>query len=197
MEGTLYAPYVDYNSTDSFDYQNQAYDENYMDYLRKEYVKYKFTIDTITKASLVDDRVTMTNSLANGRKENVNPNNKIHYSYHQAPVKLLDIYNDSESFDKLLYYFKSQEMFPLIIEFFDIQKNPELESDFKMWVRETNKINSAKGLTEIEKIKYLPVKDLKISFGPNSNAVLEKCKLLDVYSVNTYAVSVNKIIFVR
>lgn len=197
MEGTLYAPYVDYNSTDSFDYQNQAYDENYMDYLRKEYVKYKFTIDTITKASLVDDRVTMTNSLANGRKENVNQNNKIHYSYHQAPVKLLDIYNDSESFDKLLYYFKSQEMFPLIIEFFDIQKNPELESDFKMWVRETNKINSAKGLTEMEKIKYLPVKDLKISFGPNSNAVLEKCKLLDVYSVNTYAVSVNKIIFVR
>ena len=72
-----------------------------------------------------------------------------------------------------------------------------MESDFKMWVRETNKINSAKGLTEMEKIKYLPVKDLKISFGPNSNAVLEKCKLLDVYSVNTYAVSVNKIIFVR
>nr|UWD58658.1 MAG: hypothetical protein [Bacteriophage sp.]DAF44189.1 MAG TPA: hypothetical protein [Myoviridae sp. ctNQV2] len=197
MEGILYAPYVDYNSTDSFDYKNQAYDENYMDYLRKEYVKYKFTIDTVTKASLVNDRVSMINSLANNRKENVNPNNKIHYSYYQAPVKLLDIYSDSESFDKLLYYFKSGEMFPLIIEFFDIQKVPELESDFKMWVRETNKINTARGLTDVERLKYLPVKDLKVSFGPNSNAVLEKCKLLEVYSVNTYAVSVNKIIFVR
>ena len=87
-------------------------------------------------------------------------------------------------------------VFP-IIEFFDIQKVPELESDFKMWVRETNKINTARGLTDVERLKYLPVKDLKVSFGPNSNAVLEKCKLLEVYSVNTYAVSVNKIIFVR
>lgn len=197
MEGILYVPYVDYNSNDTFDYKNQAYDENYMDYLRKEYVKYKFTIDSITQASLVDDRVSMLGSLANNKKENNFSNNKIHYSYYQSPVKLLDIYNYPESFDKLLYYFRTKEMFPLIIEFSDIQSISELESDFKMWYRETNKVNNARGLSEVDKIKYLPEKDLKISFGPNSNAVLEKCKLLDMYSVNTYAVSVNKIIFIR
>lgn len=197
MEGVLFAPYVDYNSKDSFDYKNQAYDENYIDFLHKEYIKHKFTIDTITKASLVDDRVTMTSSLSNNKKDKIENNKGINYSYYESPVKILDIYGETESFDKLLYYFRTKEMFPLILEFTDIQLIPEMESDFKMWTRETNKINEADRLTEADKIKYLPVKDLKISFSPNSNAVLEKCKLLAVYTVNTYAISVNKIIFVR
>lgn len=196
MEGVLYVPYVDYNSKDSFDYMDKAYDENYIDFLQKEYIKHKFTIDTVTEASL-HGNTSMTSSLANTKKIENNKTKQIHYSYYESPVKLLDVYGLPESFDKLLYYFRSKEMFPLVIEFFDIQSTPELESDFKMWVRETNKVNSAKELSEIEKLKYLPVKDLKVSFGPNSNAVLETCKLLDVYSVNSYAISVNKIIFVR
>lgn len=196
MEGILYVPYVDYNSNDSFDYMDKAYDENYVDFLQKEYIKHKFTIDTIAEESL-HGKASMINSLSSDKKYKDNQVKQTYYSYYQSPVKLLDIYGLPESFDKLLYYFRSKEMFPLVIEFSDIQSIPELESDFKMWVMETNKVNNAKGLTEVEKIKYLPVKDLKVSFGPNSNAVLETCKLLDVFSVNSYAISVNKIIFVR
>lgn len=174
--------------------KENAYDGEYLDYLKSQYVKYKFTIDDVTQSAFKNN-TSMINTLG-VNKEN-NHYTSMEYSFYQAPIVLEDIYGYSETFDKLLYYFRTGEMFPTVIKFKDITENEELEGDFKAWKRETDKLKNSKGVSEADKVKYAPVKDLRLSFGQYSNAILENCKILDVLDVNTYAITVNRIIFVK
>lgn len=195
MRGILFIPYIDYNNN-NFVYQDEEFDKNYVDYLHREYIKHKFTVDNVLEACKRNNNMSIINSTTNRKQaENVKINNN--YNYYKTPIELLNVYGRPEDFNHLIGYFQTQQMFPIIIKFDDIQKIPEIEAEFKMWIRETNKVKQAEQLNEAEKIMYLPKKDLKVSFGLNSNAILKGCKILDIYSLNSYGISVNNIIFVR
>ena len=55
----------------------------------------------------------------------------------------------------------------------------------------------AQGMSETEKLKHQPLKNLRVSFGKYSNCILKNCRFMQFFPVNAYAILVEKIIFVK
>lgn len=193
MKCETYIPYIDYDSKNAFDYSNEEYSKNYINILYDEYMKYKDIISDITMKSL-NNETTMIGSMKNKKNER---NYKINYNYYKINTVITDIYGNGNIIDFLIKNFQTGEMFPLILKFEGIEENQDVESEIKMWAKETIKINSSNKLSDSDKIRFSPSKDLKIRTDKNSNAILQECKILDIFSLDEYAITVNKIIFVK
>lgn len=194
MKSKLYMPYVDYDSDGFFDYNDEEYSKNYISLLYSEYNKYKDTIDDITRKSL-NGKVSMLGSRYNSN--NAKKEFKTNYKYYEIETDLFDINEDSNIIDYLIENFQKQTMFPLLLKFNNLYNNQDFESELKLWIRNTVKINNSKNIDEVEKFKILPSKDLKIITDRNSKAILEECKILDIFSIDEIAITVNKIKFIK
>ena len=85
---------------------------------------------------------------------------------------------------------------------------PDLETDLKMWIKDSLKILNTTKLDEVEKMKHLPKKDFKIDFDDNkSHAVLKNCKFVKLLSsirkangepmITSFAIIIERIIFTK
>lgn len=195
MDGILYMPYIDFNIKENFDYVDEEFDRDYLNILREDYVKYKFSIDEAMDHMRNHDEYTLMGNF--GKKVEESKMEEVRYQYRKALVNMLDVYGQSECIDKLIYYFQTGEMFTTILDFYELEKDPDLETEFKTWGNEAMRINSVKGMSEVEKLKHQPLKDIRMSFGKYSNCVLKNCRFMQYFPVNAYAVLVEKIIFVK
>ena len=85
---------------------------------------------------------------------------------------------------------------------------PDLETDLKMWIQDSQKIMNIGKLSDEEKVFHLPKKDFKIDFdNGKSHAVLKNCKFAKLLSsvvkqngepmITSFAMIIERIIFVK
>ena len=107
------------------------------------------------------------------------------------------------SLNELKEHANTKEQFILILNLNEkqIKNDPDLETDLKMWFDESNKVKNCSRLSDVEVMYHLPKKDFKLKIETNNlNAVLKECKFLKFMStsfINSFAIIVNKIIFVK
>lgn len=199
MKCTLYVPYSIGDPQKGFQYNDKTFtDRKYIQILTEEYNSYKDAISMMVDNSYYRARNVFGNSLsANNFKKIHREYTKQNYEYNSCECKLYTMNGTDENIDNLIRYFQTGEQFIVIMEMAGLSKNPDLETEFKMWVKESMHIEHSNRLSDEEKIFNLPKKDMKITFDEaKSSAILKECKIMEAYSGKSYAILVNKIVFV-
>lgn len=120
----------------------------------------------------------------------------VYFSETKAVVRNMD--NKEIDIDELIGYYKNKEMFIIDLQLPIYDQNEELEPEIKAWIRETNKINKARNLTDDERIAGYTKRDLKLEFpGSKSSALLKDTKMIDIVNNHTFAFLVDEIIFLK
>ena len=197
MKATLYLPYAIADPEKGFNYDDPSFtDRKYIQILTKDYVDTKDTVNMMISNNFDRRR----NGFFGGISFNGNKIKRSYiqqkYQYNQCKCIVKDIHNNDEKIGNLIRYYRSKEQFVIILKLINMSSNPDLETEMKMWLRESNHINFSKILTEDEKIFNLPKKDFKIEFDDTKNsAVFSECKIIEGYNSSEYAVLVKKIAF--
>lgn len=193
MIATLHIPYGYGDCVGGFEYGKEIDQATYIKQLIDDYNSHKGGVDQM-----------MTTRFS--RNISINPFQKEKRTYRQQKQSqfLVDCYFYNKDFEPLkiedlLKFYQSDKSFVIVVQFKDIRdvkKEPDVESDLKMWMSETLKIERTDMLTDVEKFKSFSKKDLKISFVESKmSAVLLDTKMVSVYSGNKFALWVNKIRF--
>lgn len=208
MDCTLYIPYSIGDPEKGFQYHGgeNLTDRRYIQLVVDDYNSYKDTVSMMVDSAYYGGNYGFRGGLSNNNFKKTNfmskydKNGYTHqdYEYYTCECKVFDMYGKDENIDNLLSFYKACEQFIIIIQIEDLTKNPDLETEFKMWVKESSHINKSTRLSDEEKIYNLPKKDMKIAFKKaKSSAILKECKIIEVYNSACYAVLVNKIVFIR
>lgn len=199
MEATLYLPYAIGDPIKGFQYNDPTFtDKKYIQIMTDDYNRYKDAVSNIVYNNFDRSRNVFSNSLIYGSRQKIKRNYvKQEYQYNSCTCFINNIKGENETIDNLIKFYKTGEQFIVILKLKNMSSNPDLETDMKMWVRESNHINHSRKLTEEEKIYNLPKRDFKISFlNSKSSAIFKECKIIEGYNSSEYAVLVNKIIFI-
>lgn len=122
---------------------------------------------------------------------------KIKYEYNDIDCVILTPDMRQETIDNLIEYYKTGEQFGIVLRLFDLNNNPDVDTDVKEWWKSTLKIMNSDMLTPEEKMANYPMKDLRVTFtNAKSKAYLHNCKVLSRNKVNEYVLIVESIIFV-
>lgn len=193
MIGTLFVPYSNGDCINGFQYEKGTISkQEYIRIMESEYEKYRDAIDETVRSSF-------------SRNMSINPfqkqNNKYKqqtFYYNECNCNILNIKGENCVIDELITYYQTKEEFIIILDIKNLTSNPDVESDLKQWVRDSNKINNSMRLSEEEKIFNLPKKDFKVKFiNEGSTAILKGCKLLEYQGFGKFAILVKNIIFIR
>lgn len=199
MEAILYLPYAVGDPVKGFRYDDPTFtDKKYIQIMTDDYNKYKDAVSNIVYNNFDRTRNVFSNSLMYGSRFKIKRNYvKQEYQYNSCHCLIKNIKGADENIDNLIKYYKTGEQFVVILKLKDLSSNPDMETDMKMWLKESNHINHSNRLTEEEKIYNLPVKDFKVSFlNSKSSAIFKECKIIEGYNSSEYAILVNKIIFI-
>lgn len=199
MKSTLYLPYAIGDPVKGFRYDDPNFtNRKYIQILTEDYNKYKDSVDAIVHNNFNSRNHSFSGSLWFGSKNKLKREYvKQEYQYNSCECHVRDIKGNDETIDNLIRYYKTGEQFIVILKLINMGKNPDLETDMKMWLRESNHINRSDALTDEEKIYNLPKKDFKMCFNDaKSCAIFKDCKIVEGYNASEYAVIVGKIIFV-
>ena len=184
MNAKIYIPYIDYDPETGFTTDMNLSGEDYVNYLNKEYSS---------------DRIFFNSNGIQyngyGKKENIKQ--RRNYNFYEINANIYSIDGEDETIDNLLDHFKTREVFAIQIDFKNLYSNEDAYYEINTWYKESFMINSSDKITDDIKLKYLPTKDLKISFNKNSNAIIKNCKVLDKYDKTIYVILVDEIIFVN
>lgn len=200
MKCTLYVPQSISDAQKGFQYKDKTLtDKKYIEILTEDYNNYKDTISMMVDNCYYKARNVFGIGLsANNFKKIHREYVKQGYEYNSCDCLLYSMDGADENIDNLIRHFQNKEQFIDIIKLSNITQNPDLETEFKMWIRESNHITNSNRLSDEEKMYNLPKKDMKITFHEaKSSAVLKECKIMEIYNSNTFAILVNKIIFVK
>lgn len=193
MIATLFVPYSNGDCVNGFQYEKGTISkQEYVRIMETEYEKYRDAIDETVRTSF-------------SRNMSINPfqkqNNKYKqqtFYYNECNCNVLNIKGDNCVIDELITYYQTKDEFIIILDIKNLTSNPDVESDLKQWVRDSNKINHSVRLSEEEKIFNLPKKDFKLKFTKEgSTAILRECKLLEYQGFGKFAILVKNIIFIR
>lgn len=193
MIATLFVPYSNGDCVNGFQYEKGTISkQEYVRIMETEYEKYRDAIDETVRTSF-------------SRNMSINPfqkqNNKYKqqtFYYNECNCNVLNIKGDNCVIDELITYYQTKDEFIIILDIKNLTSNPDVESDLKQWVRDSNKINHSGRLTDEEKIFNLPKKDFKLKFTKEgSTAILKECKLLEYQGFGKFAILVKNIIFIR
>lgn len=193
MKATLYVPYSNGDCVNGFQSdRGEIPAQQYAKLVVDEHYKFRDGIDSTVRARYSQNMSINTfEKIKNKYKQQT-------FYYNDCPCHVYNIEEQDATIDELIRYFQTKEQFILILALQNMKENPDLETDMKMWTRESMKITRAPQLTEEEKILNLPKKDFKIKFiDAKSCAILKECKLLEMRGQHVYAIVVNNIIFVR
>ena len=195
MIATLHIPFGYGDCVGGFEYGKEIDQVEYANMLIKDYNDHTAGVDDM-----------MSNQL--GRNIALNPFQKEKRKYRQQKQEFfcIDCYLSDKEFadlkiEELLDLYKKGESFVVVVRFKnvqDIKSDPDIETDMKMWMRETMKIEKSANLTDVEKFKSFSKKDLKLTFsGSKMSAVLLDCKMVSVYSGSKFALWVKSVRFAR
>lgn len=193
MIATLQIPYGYGDCVGGFEYGKEIDQETYIKQLIDDYNYHKVGVD-----QMMTTRLSHNIAINPFRKE------KREYRQQKQSIFSVDCYFSDKNFEPLkiedlLTFYRQDKSFVIVVQFKDIRdvkKEPDVESDLKMWMSETLKIERTDMLTDIEKFKSFSKKDLKISFRESKmSAVILNTKMVSVYSGNKFALWVDKIRF--
>ena len=193
MIATLYVPYSNGDCVNGFRYDKDPISkQQYIKLMETEYNKYRNQIDTTVRTSLSHNMsINRFQKLSNKYKAQT-------FYYNECDCKVYDIKGNDCQIDELIHYFRTGEEFVIKIDVGNLLKTPDVETDLRMWINESNKIHTSRRLTEEEKLIHLPKKDFKMKFRKEgSMAILKDCQLLESYSYSNFAILVKEIIFVK
>lgn len=200
MKCTLFIPYVYADPVNDFEHSgDELSDKKYIQILTKEYNEYKNDINNAVYSSYLPQYQAFGRGLVSNNHRRIHHIYKqISYQYAQCECTLKQMNGEEETIDNLIRYFQTSEQFILIIQLMGANFDSDAETEFKMWIQESEHINTSNRLTEKEKLINLPKKDFKIAFSEaKSTAVLKECKLLEAYGKKRYAILIKEIIFVK
>lgn len=193
MVATLFVPYSNGDCINGFQYERGTITQKeYVRIMETEYDKYRDSIDETVRTSFSKNM-----SINPFQKQNNKYKQQTFY-YNECRCNVLDIKGINCEIDELIRYYQTKEEFIIILDVKNLTSNPDVESDLKQWVSDSNKINNSYRLTEEEKIFNLPKKDFKLKFtNEGSTAILKECKLLEYQGFGKFAILVKNIIFIR
>lgn len=193
MIATLHIPYGYGDCVGGFEYGKEIDQVEYANMLIRDYNDHYMGVDDMM-------------SMQFGRNIAANPFQKETRKYKQQEQEkfMVDCYITDKDFEdmkveSLLEHYKNDESFVMVVRFKnvrDIKENPDVETDLKLWMKETLKIERSNRLTDTEKFQSFSKKDLKLTFKETTmSAVLLDCKMINIYSNSKFALWVRGVRF--
>lgn len=189
MESILFIPYAAGDPVNGFQYEGSISARDYAHMIIEDYNKYK-------------DMVYGVFSTRYGQNMSINPYAKsnvrfkaISWQYEDCNCFIRNIDGTDETEDNMRLMSSRNESCVLVMNIRKIATVPDVETEMKMWYRETSHIDRSPRLSDEEKIMNYPRKDLKIQFRDGNMAILGKCQLYD-RNGSVYIIYVNRIEFI-
>lgn len=205
MKVTLYIPFANGDAVNGFKYEGEELTApKYVKMEEKEYYGHKDGVDHMVVTSLGNN---MAYNPYQKRKINVKNQN---YAFHKCDGNIRNVNGSDISPTQLERLWINKEQFALFIYLDEKQftSKPDLETDLKMWIQDSQKIMNIAKLSDEEKMFHLPKKDFKIDFdNGKSHAVLKNCKFAKLLStilkangepmITSFAMIIERIIFTK
>ncbi len=206
MEAILKVPYNysdpdhDFDCSDEFVFDGSMESVQKWKKMKQDYEKKMVTVYKTYKPVIDRNIHRMGQNLAinnEGEKEKTNfKQQNVYFADTKAIVR--DMENKEIFIDDLISYYKNGDMFIIDLQLPIYEKNEELETEIKTWIRETTKINNCVEMTDEEKLAGFTKRDLKLEFpGNKRSALLKDTKMIDVVNNHTFAFLVDEIIFLK
>ena len=205
MKVTLYIPFANGDAVNGFKYEGEELTaRKYVKMEETEYYGHKDGVDQMVVTSF-------GNNMAYNpfQKRKVNVKNQT-YAFHKCEGNVRNINGSEVNTTQLDRLWVNKEQFALYVYLNEKEfiMKPDLETDLKMWIKDSLKILNTTKLDEVEKMKHLPKKDFKIDFDNNkSHAVLKNCKFVKLLSsirkangepmITSFAIIIERIIFTK
>lgn len=199
MRATLYLPYAIGDPVKGFKYDDPNFTtQKYIQIMTADYNKYKDSVNNIVSNNYDRRRDVFNRGLVFASNNKIKREYiKQEYQYNSCGCIIRGMKGEDLKIDDLIRFYKTGEQFILNMKLLNVSKNPDLETEIKMWLKESNHINFSDMLSEEEKIFNLPKKDIKVTFtDAKSTAILKECKILEYYTASEYAILVKNIIFI-
>jgi Zn finger protein HypA/HybF involved in hydrogenase expression len=180
MEVTLYIPFANGDAVNGFSYEGRDIrGEEYAKMENDEYYNHKNGVDQMVVSSLGNNM-----AINSYDKRKINVKNQS-YAFHKCDGNIRNINGTEVTITQLDRLWANKEQFALYIYLNEKQfmNKPDLETDFKMWVKDSTKILNISNLPDEEKLKHLPKKDFKMDIdNGKSHVVLKNCKFIKLLS---------------
>jgi len=205
MKVTLYIPFANGDAVNGFRYEGEELTaKKYVNMENTEYYNHKDGVDHMVITSLGNN---MAYNPYKKRKINVKNQN---YMFHKCDGNIRNMNGTEISVTQLDRLWANKEQFGLYIYLDEKQfmMKPDLETDLKMWIQDSQKIMNIVSLTDEEKVFHLPKKDFKMDFDDGkSHAVLKNCKFVKLLSsirkangepmITSFGMIIERIIFTK
>lgn len=205
MKVTLYIPFANGDAVNGFRYEGEEITpKKYANMEYKEYNDHKDGVDHMVITSLGNNM-----SYNPYQKRKINVKNQT-YAFHRCEANIRNINGSDITTVQLDRLWADKEQFGLYIYLNEqeFMQKPDLETDLKMWIQDSQKIMNITKLSDEEKMFHLPKKDFKIDFdGGKSHAVLKNCKFGKLLSsikkangepmITSFAMIIERIIFTK
>lgn len=206
MKCTIYIPFANGDAVNGFTYDraNELTAKKYVKMEEDEYYGHRKGVDHMVVSSLGNN---MSYNSYEKRKVNVKSQT---YAFHKCDGNIRNIDGTEVTSTQLDRLWANKQQFGLYIYLNEQQflRKPDLETDLKMWIQDSQKIMKISALSDEEKVFHLPKKDFKIDFnGGNSHAVLKNCKFAKLLSsikkangepmITSFAMIIERIIFTK
>lgn len=205
MKVTLYIPFANGDAVNGFKYEGEKLTpKKYADMEETEYYEHRDGVDHMVITSFGNN---MSYNPYQKRKIKVKSQN---YAFHKCDGNIRNINGSDISTLQLDRLWANHEQFGLFVYLDEKQfmTKPDLETDLKMWIQDSQKIMKIDSLTEEEKVFHLPKKDFKIDFdNGKSHAVLKNCKFAKLLStvrkangepmITSFCLIIERIIFTK
>ena len=200
MKSVLYVPYSNGDCVNGFSYDKNITEKEYSKMMIDEYNTYSSNINEIVKT-----RYSKNMSINPFIKQD-NHYKQQTYSYNDCNCIIYNINNEDSKISELLHYSKTKEEFVLILKlnkpsvsnYNELNNYADLETEIKMWMKESSHITNSNRLSDEEKIFNLPKKDFKVNLIDDKvNAVFKDCKLIEIYNNKHFAMIVKNVYFIN
>lgn len=205
MRCTMYIPFANGDAVNGFRYDgDELTPKKYVKMENDEYYGHREGVDHMVVSSLGNN---MAYNSYQKRKINVKNQN---YSFHKCDGNIRNIDGTEVTVPQLDRLWANKQQFGLYVYLDEKQflKKPDLETDLKMWIQDSQKIMNIGTLSDEEKVFHLPKKDFKIDFDNGRNhAVLKNCKFAKLLSsirkangeplISSFGMIIERIIFTK
>ena len=205
MKVTLYIHIANGDAVNGFNYEGEELTApKYVKMEENEYYGHKDGVDHMVVTSLGNNRAQKQY-----KKRKINFKNQS-YAFHKCDGNIRNINGSEITVTQLDRLWANKEQFGLFIYLNEQEfiRKPDLETDLKMWIQDSQKIMNIAKLSDEEKMFHLPKKDFKIDFDNGKcHAVLKNCKFAKLLSsikkangepmITSFAMIIERIIFTK
>ena len=159
-----------------FEVQKELDQDTYIKMLNDNYNESNFDITNFMQNGVKSDKkYTFYQNLNNSFNDND------YYEYNEIKALITDINDEDVKPSNILSYYDADEMLVLILDINIETLNEDCESEIRLWIKDSMKINNNTNLNDDLKILNLPKKNIKININDNM-LYLVNCRILDNYS---------------